>query len=42
MATALIQPLALEPPYAVGMALKDKRPKQKEEEEGKKDKKNFF
>ena len=28
-ATALIEPLALEPPYAMGMALKIKKQKQK-------------
>jgi len=29
VATALIRPLAWEPPYAMSMALKDKRPKKK-------------
>ena len=32
-AIALIQPLALEPPYAVGAALKKKKKKKKKEEE---------
>ena len=36
-ATALVQPLAWEPPYAVGMALKSKKKKKKEKKERKKD-----
>ena len=44
-ATALIQPIAWEPPYAVGVALKrqkkKKKEKKKEKEKKKKERKSF-